>query len=319
MYALRFTPADLLRCRFAVSTALETLHAVRVLHDPRTQPMHLPWLRRALPHRPKFTRLIALQPLRGWTPEFLAPAPGGPITSMDEELAGIRSADPGFVREELLRSAADQREPALRRIALDLAEDPQEARRLLADELGLAWELIVEPYWPQLSDLLDRDIAYHARLLAQGGLESLASALDNAFSWRDGTLMIEHFTEDSYELEGTGLVLMPSAFIWPNRAIGTGGPGLPAVMYAARGIAELWSRPAHPPEALERLLGRARAALLLDLAEPASTTALARRHGLSPSTVSAHLTVLKDAGLLAPRRDRRQVLYRRTSLGDLLV
>ena len=34
----------------------------------------------------------------------------------------------------------------------------------------------------------------------------------------------------------------------------------------------------------------------------ASTTELARRHGLAPSTVSAHLTALRETGLLASRR-----------------
>jgi DNA-binding transcriptional ArsR family regulator len=41
---------------------------------------------------------------------------------------------------------------------------------------------------------------------------------------------------------------------------------------------------------------------------PASTTDLAHRHGLAPSTVSAHLSVLREAGLLASRRQGHHVL-----------
>lgn len=71
----------------------------------------------------------------------------------------------------------------------------------------------------------------------------------------------------------------------------------PVLIYPARGIAELW----HPvvtrsDEHLGRLLGRTRALLLTSVQEPATTTTLARRHGLAQSTVSEHLTVLRSAG-----------------------
>ena len=94
-------------------------------------------------------------------------------------------------------------------------------------------------------------------------------------------------------------------------------PALAAdLIYPARGIAGLWQAPpARPPAALGRLLGRTRAGLLLALAEPASTTTLARRLGQSPAAVSEHLSVLRDAGLLTSHRVRRQVLYERTPLG----
>lgn len=74
-----------------------------------------------------------------------------------------------------------------------------------------------------------------------------------------------------------------------------------------------------PPDALARLLGPNRAALLHALDEPASTTALAHRLGLAPSSVSAHLAVLRAAGLLGSHRLGREVHYARTPLGDSLV
>lgn len=73
------------------------------------------------------------------------------------------------------------------------------------------------------------------------------------------------------------------------------------------------------PEALVRLLGRSRAAVLTALDEPAGTTALAHRLRLAPSSVSAHLTVLRGAGLLTARRYGHQVLYERTPLGMALT
>ncbi|WP_405673511.1 ArsR/SmtB family transcription factor [Streptomyces sp. NBC_01530] len=62
-----------------------------------------------------------------------------------------------------------------------------------------------------------------------------------------------------------------------------------------------------------------RAALLTTLTTPASTSQLAARHTLAPSTVSSHLTALRAAGLLDARRQGYYVLYRRTALGDALA
>jgi DNA-binding transcriptional ArsR family regulator len=82
-------------------------------------------------------------------------------------------------------------------------------------------------------------------------------------------------------------------------------------------VPPLWTR--SPGSALARLIGRTRAMLLLALAEPESTTTLARRHGLSPGTVSEHLGALRDAGLVSAARARHQVLYERTPLGIALA
>lgn len=92
------------------------------------------------------------------------------------------------------------------------------------------------------------------------------------------------------------------------------------VIYPARGVGTLWQDPAAgAPTALVRLVGRARAAILADLEGPASTTALAHRHGMAPSSVSAHLSVLRDAGLLTSRRHGYQVLYERLPLAVALL
>ncbi|WP_158791440.1 ArsR/SmtB family transcription factor, partial [Streptomyces sp. NRRL WC-3549] len=94
----------------------------------------------------------------------------------------------------------------------------------------------------------------------------------------------------------------------------------PAVIYPARGVGGLWTRAAdRTPDSLARLLGRGRADVLCALDAPASTSALAHRLGLAPSSVSAHLSVLRGAGLLTSRRYGHQVLYERTPLGVALT
>ena len=58
--------------------------------------------------------------------------------------------------------------------------------------------------------------------------------------------------------------------------------------------------------------------MLGGLDTPVGTTELARRLGLSPAGVSAHLRVLARSGLASTTREGRTVLYSRTPLGDAL-
>ncbi|HWN01250.1 MAG TPA: helix-turn-helix domain-containing protein, partial [Streptosporangiaceae bacterium] len=52
---------------------------------------------------------------------------------------------------------------------------------------------------------------------------------------------------------------------------------------------------------------------------PATTTALARSLGVTPSAVSQHLAVLHRGGLVDKRRSGRTVLYQTTALGLALL
>jgi DNA-binding transcriptional ArsR family regulator len=98
-------------------------------------------------------------------------------------------------------------------------------------------------------------------------------------------------------------------------------------MYPARGAATVWqadgfSGPGSGPAALgavEALLGAPRARLLGALRSPATTSALARRFGVTPSAVSQHLAVLHRGGLIDRQRSGRTVLYQASELGISLL
>ena len=127
-------------------------------------------------------------------------------------------------------------------------------------------------------------------------------------------------------LGGRGLLFVPSVFVWPKLAVRLDPPWPPALVYPARGVAALWERPgreqpgaARPGTALDRLLGPSRAAILIALEEPASTTQLAATLGQSLGGIGDHLAVLRDAGLIGRARSGRSVLYRRTPVGDALA
>ena len=74
-----------------------------------------------------------------------------------------------------------------------------------------------------------------------------------------------------------------------------------------------------PPARLAGVLGRTRALLIADLAAPSTTTALAARHRLSPASVSAQLTRLREAGLVSSHRLGKEVHYQRTPVAEALI
>lgn len=321
-FQLRFGEDDLLRCRFAVSPLWETQEAVRTLKRPERHGYHPRWLRgvREAAARLDLEAVWLLMPSRGHSPDFLGPPPLGPAATFDEEIAAVRAADPEAALHDMAQALAETPGAAGSERGRRLLAEPARAVRELADTMEAAWHALVEPYWPRLRALLEADVAYHSRRLAEIGLGALLPELDRRLAWDSGTLTAQWRGRHVRHLDGRGLVLMPSVFSWPDVISGYDPPWQPTLVYPVRGLAGLWSAPAdRAPDALARLVGRGRAAVLTALAEPATTSALAARLGLAPSSVSAHLKVLREAGLLTSRRYGHQVLYERTALGVALA
>ncbi|MFI6700779.1 DUF5937 family protein [Streptomyces sp. NPDC050509] len=320
-FQLHFDEGDLLRCRFAVSPLWETQEAVRTLARPERHAYHLPWLRRIRSAAIDLAPLHLLMPEHGHNPDFLARPPSVPLPSFEEEIAAVRATDPELVRTDIALALADTPGAAATPWGRAMAADPARSLTMLAGLLERAWHELVEPDWPRLRTLLDADVAYHSRRLAENGLHGLLGELSPQLAWTAGSTLTIRGTHVSHTrvLGGEGLVLMPSVFCWPRVVSGYRPPWQPAVIYPVRGIGGLWTRPTdRTPDALARLLGRARADVLCALDEPAGTTTLARLLGLAPSSVSAHLSALRGAGLLTSRRYGHQVLYERTPLGIAL-
>jgi DNA-binding transcriptional ArsR family regulator len=168
--------------------------------------------------------------------------------------------------------------------------------------------------------VLEADTTYRARQLAVGGAHLLFADVHPNVSWSDGVLSIAEMIGDhTVNAAGRGLLLMPSIFATkPVPPLDPGEP--PSLSYPSRGIGTLWAPPPQPAlTALVDLLGRTRALLLQMLDEPLATVEIARRLKVTPSAVSQHLQVLHKTGLVTRARDRRQVLYRRSSIGDQLT
>jgi len=314
--------ADLLAIRFARSPVWETHEAVRSLFDTRSALYHGPWraLVQARAAALELDALYASSALdKGWVPDFLTPPPTAPAPTLEEQLAEIRATPPEQVRLELERCRDNPATPHRRQHLERLIADPVSAREVLAAELARAWEALVAPFWPRIRALIESDIEYHSRRLATRGLRGLLDDVHPDIRWGDGAVEVDALPDGDVELGGRGLLLMPSAYIWPTVVAIADSPWQPTIVYPARGVGELWSDPEAPPRALERLLGRGRALVLVALDEPVSTTTLAARFRRSPSGVSGHLSALRSAGLVSTARRGHEVRYARTELGDALV
>src|SRR4051794_16648593 len=318
MVTLRLGPEDVANLRFAISPLMELHASVRALEHPEAQSLHLPWVAatRARVGDVDLALLQALPPRRAYTPDFVDPPPRSALEEFEDELEVMLATPPERVRFEL-RRAYDGRAvpPALE----PLLRDPARELPALADLFRAYWERALAPHWPRIRALLEGDILHRARRLADGGAQALFADIHPEVSFAEGTLRIDMPYEAGADLDGRGMVFVPSAFTWPRPAAAVEPPYAPFLVYPARGVGALWEpeRPA-PPEALAALLGARRASVLAALHAPRSTTELARSLDLSPGSVSQHLGVLRGAGLVNAHRVGRSVLYVRSPTGEQL-
>ncbi|MFL6071954.1 MAG: DUF5937 family protein [Mycobacteriales bacterium] len=313
MLRIAFTAADLARTRFAFSPLWEVMASIRVLHDPGAHSLHRPWVeqvrRRLDPTDPDWRLLAGLVPPAPHSMlDFLSPPPNTPVPDLDLELTSLRATP----ADEVTAALATLPGPAP---PVDGLLDR------LAGAVRAYWTAAIAPYWPRVLTLLEGDVLYRARRLAEGGAHRLFDDLDPHLTWDTDTLYVTRRRQSgTLSLDGRGLLLVPSAFAWPRLYSKTAPPWQPTLRYPPRGVATLWEhREADPPAALAAVLGRSRALLLAELDTPASTTDLARRTGMDTGGVSRHLTALRDARLVSAHRTGRYVLYARTRIAETLL
>ena len=329
LVVLELDVADLAATRFAISPLSETLRSMLLLASPSPPAVNLPWVRWA---RTQLERRPLRMP-RAWPlivnglpshPEFLVPAPAVRAPGIDAELARLRATPAEPVRASLGRVFGERPWPDT---ATELFERPTESLTEIAAEFAECHERLIMPHWERIRPVLEADIAYRAGLLAGGGARSLFSDLHPDLRWSEGTLTINDTEEGSsmfrVMLGPDGVVLIPSVFNWPLVSYSKATSTQTTLIYPARGAGTVWEGgligEGAASEAVEELLGGPRARLLVTLRSPATTTALARRLGVTPSAVSQHLAVLYHGGLVDRQRSGRTVLYHTSELGLALL
>ena len=319
MVRYRFGQRDLLRTRFAIAPLMELVGCAYVLRNPRRYAVHRPWAQWALPRIEGLDLSLFHAATPSGTPfwpVFVGQPPIAPRAEVEDELKRVLATPPRRVATEIARTYPHGVPAA----AQSFLEAPAAALADLVDQMRALWNAALAPWWPRLSALLESEIAARARRLVASGVEAALADLHPTVTWENETLAVHPTNKAAADIDlaGRGLLLVPAAFTWPNVWPRTDPPWDPALVYPPSGIADLWAPDMRHDDALEALLGRRRARILRELERPASTLELAGRLGVSAGGVSDHLGVLRRAGLVARRRDRRRVIYSRTASGDAL-
>ena len=301
------------RARFGTSRLVETTAALGVLRASDPLPWHRDW---RTAHLPAFRERLAADPVvaavvahaygPSWIADFLTVPPPAPELTLDEELAHLEAMDDDQIRADL----AVVREPLPREVS---------ARGLAATVAGLlrwVWDTAVRPEWPRRRRVLQADVVARTARLSTEGWSGVLRDLAPGVRWLgDGLLQVNTGRFPPRDIRGSDLLFLA--------AHSRGGsvqwrlPDTYALVYPVSGGSAAGPPPV--PDGLARLLGPARARVLVQAQSPVSTTALTAVTGLPLGTVGGHLRVLLDAGLLERRRAGRQVLYWCSGAGTALL
>ena len=310
----RLVGQDLADVRFAISPLNELVLSLKAWREPGRYPLQLPWIREMERVRDRLDTelLYSLVSEVLWTPDFLTPSPRSPLTRLDDELAGVAATPAPVVAHDLhaVHGPGPLPPPLRGRSALP---------RMLEALTGY-WELCFAPHWPRMRALLEGDVTYRGREIAQRGLSAMFAGLARRVRLVDDVVEVRLLTDVAYERPTTGgLTLVPT--LWSSSASVPISPlEPPMIIYQARGAGTLWeAQPLPAPSALAALLGSLRAGLLVQLETPASSTELAARLGVTTTAVNQHLRALRAGGLLVSARHGRSVLYRRSEVADRLL
>jgi DNA-binding transcriptional ArsR family regulator len=307
---------DLGEVRFAISPLNELTLSLRTMRDPGRYPLQLPWLRLTEEVRADLDNelLLALTDTRLWTPDFLNPRPVTPLARLEDEFAAIHEVPLSVVREDLAEVHRDGLPAPLR------GRTDRVLRRIVR-ALTDYWDACFAPWWPRMRTVLQADIVHRGHVIGRDGLAAMFGGLSPTVTLIDNVVQIQLASNMTYRRStaDAGLTLVPTLFSrGASTPISPDEP--PMIMYGARGIGALWEAEAPATGgALVGLIGQARARLLTLLGEPASSTELAVRLGVTPTAVNQHLRAMRAAGLLTTARHGRSVLYLRSDLGDRLV
>ncbi|MGW0537913.1 ArsR/SmtB family transcription factor [Streptomyces sp. NPDC003032] len=316
MLRIQFTAQDFARIRFAPRPApLQELHAALTTAVARRgEPLFASWRGRVLRSLPAATDPLSDLVPAGRPPSFLDVLGD----TMADGFEQIRATSPGLVRSELERVYGAA--PAPRWIR-GLHAGDETAWRTLYRAQRAAYETVLAPVWSVVQDLHREEFTRYALTVAEHGVAATLTGLapgsrlhEDVWEWPGAA------PDRDVCLGGRGLVLLPT-FHHPAGPLLQDPPGRPAVLTypAGPGLPPTAVRPVVAAETLAAVLGRTRLDALRLLAEPHTTTSLARALHVSNATASSHAAALRSAGMVTTTRTGRSVTHKRTALGTLVA
>ena len=238
----------------------------------------------------------AVQPLRGGGPQHR-------VVSVLEDQAA----------RERVRTYARSRGAAVEAAVEDLFADPQGFRFRLRELLEGCWERFFGDEWAQLRPTLVADAQERSDLARTHGVYSMFDALaPGVLPDPDAhRVVIDKVHHGKIDVARDGLQLVPSVFGWPHVLVRDGPEWPPSLQYPVRGARRPAARMRTVEKRLEALADPARLRICRSIVrEGRSTQELSEIWGMTPPTVSRHLKVLREAGLVTTQRQGHFVLYR---------
>ena len=256
----------------------------------------------------------------GYVPDLLTPKPpaGDRAATLDGQLERVRETPDDAVAVQL----SFGRRPGHRfPVEVRRAVESGTFARRAANGLQSFWRAVLADDWRTVDAALEADVWRRARTMAVHGIGQMFDSLHPKVRWSDDELRIDMRYSEESDLASGDLVLSPSILGWPKLRVQICDPAnavimYPVGMYPVRHLSRGEPAPGAP---VATLVGPTRAAILTSLDAATTTSQLSRLHGLAPSTVSHHLSVLLRAGMAAKVRDGAVVHYARTARGDALV
>lgn len=284
------------RVRLAPSPAAETVAWLRLAVSGR---------RDSLVGRPSLTSPLARDPdvqllatlartgSRGYLPDFLTPKPG---TSdlLGTQLAQVSATPDDEARHQVLTETyADGPAPSMVVAAVEAGAFARRAAR----GLEALWRHVVSDVWGAFGHLVEADIARLSVVQGRAGVTAMLDSLHPHVTYDGARLRVWMPPWDEAGLlHDTELVISPALLDRPRVSPQLCRPSQAVLRYPVRTLGD----PATTVRrrALGKLIGQTRVELLYDLVTPRCTATLSERHRLSPATVSYHLQILHDCGLV---------------------
>ena len=320
MLRVHFTPDDIGRVRMAAEPdpMWETVFTLFRLTRPGQTPIFGPWREQVVRATRRADLDILLPLVRGpYYPDFLTPAEGA--LGLPYGIEALL-ATPGKRLRQDMTELARLGEPMpswMRR----LAEGDRDVLERVAAAMRSHHEVAVAPYWPDARAHVEADRSRRARALLDHGVEGLLDSFRPMMRWSSPVLEVETPFEQTIELDGRGLILVPSYFSWGNPDV-LRDPALPPVLvYPVERDPSAFSAasPAANGGSVAALIGQTRTSVLESIGDGSTTSELARRVGVSAASVSQHTAVLREARLIHTSRVGKAVLHTITPLGAALL
>lgn len=208
--------------------------------------------------------------------------------------------------------------------------------RILAPLIDACHRAVVAPYWGHIRCHLALEAAARAQAIATIGIEGLFRSLHPTVRWQSPALeLLSHPGPPvDVHLHARGIDLVPVVFL--NTVEGPfwniDDPSAPAVLFYPAVLcpsdrAKIFTAPAESAAMMDNghggplaeLMGRTRAAALAAIADDCTTSALARRVGISNAGASQHTSALRRSGLITTVRNGSSVVHNLTPLGRSLL